>query len=73
MDCCKRSRSASKMCKMSLEGQSTRDGLRQEIYDWLYNEQTGLPVSKYDEDALSEKTGVIFHFFERRVEMGMAA
>ncbi|MCO4839136.1 MAG: type I restriction endonuclease subunit R [Rhodobacteraceae bacterium] len=53
--------------------QSTRDGLRQEIYDWLYNEQTGLPASKYDEDALSEKTTVIFNFFERRVELGMAA
>ena len=46
--------------------QSTRDGLKQEIYDLLYDEQTGLPASKYDEDALGSKTDALFQFFENR-------
>ncbi len=44
--------------------QSTRDGLRQEIYDLLYDEGTGLPASKYDESALDMKTDALFQFFE---------
>ena len=44
--------------------QSTRDGLRQEIYDLLYDESTGLPASKYNEDALVVKTDALFQFFE---------
>ena len=46
--------------------QSTRDGLKQEIYDLLYDERTGLPASKYDEDALGSKTDALFQFFENR-------
>lgn len=46
--------------------QSTRDGLRQEIYDLLYDEKTGLPATKYDDDALDAKTDVLFQFFENR-------
>lgn len=46
--------------------QSTRDGLKQEIYDLLYDEKTGLPATKYDEDALDLKTDLLFHFFENR-------
>ena len=53
--------------------QSTRDGLRQEIYDLLYDEQTGLPASKYDEDSLAERAAVVFNFFERRTQHAMAA
>lgn len=44
--------------------QSTRDGLRQEIYDLLYDEKTGLPATKYDDDALDANTDVLFQFFE---------
>lgn len=46
--------------------QSTRAGLRQEIYDLLYDERTGLPASKYDDDALEMKTDTLFQFFENR-------
>ena len=44
---------------------STRDGLRQNIYDRLYDERTGLPASKYDENALKVKTDTLFQFFEK--------
>jgi type I restriction enzyme R subunit len=43
--------------------QSTRDGLRQEIYDLLYDDRTGLPASKYDEEELHGRTGVLFQYF----------
>jgi type I restriction enzyme R subunit len=50
--------------------QSTRDGLRQEIYDLLYDDSTGLPASKYDDEILTEKTDAVFqhfmHQFDRR-------
>jgi type I restriction enzyme R subunit len=45
--------------------QSTRDGLRQNIYDRLYDERTGLPAAKYDETALEIKTDTLFQFFEK--------
>tara|TARA_R110000803_G_scaffold17030_2_gene46423 strand:- start:16902 stop:20120 length:3219 start_codon:yes stop_codon:yes gene_type:complete len=53
--------------------QSTRDGLRQEIYDLLYDEQTGLPASKYNDNDLAERTTVVFNFFETRALHAMAA
>jgi type I restriction enzyme R subunit len=53
--------------------ESTRDGLKQQIYDLLYNEQTGLPSSKYNDNDLAEKTAVIFNFFEARSLQAMAA
>jgi len=46
--------------------QSTRDGLRQEIFDLLYDETTGLPTSKYDDTELELKTEALFQFFEHR-------
>lgn len=46
--------------------QSTRDGLRQEIYDLLYDDRTGLPASKYDDETLSEKTDALFQYFSHR-------
>jgi type I restriction enzyme R subunit len=46
--------------------QSTRDGLKQDIYDFLYDEKTGLPPSKYEDAVLEEKTDVLFQFFENR-------
>jgi type I restriction enzyme, R subunit len=53
--------------------QSTRDGLRQEIYDLLYDDQTGLPASKYDDNALSKKTDAIFQYFMHRFDHGTVA
>ena len=43
-----------------IQKQSTRDGLKQEIYDLLYDERTGLPASKYDDHALDAKTAALF-------------
>ncbi len=48
------------------EKQSTRDDLRQQIYDLLYDDRTGLPASKYDESDLDEKTDVLFQHFMHR-------
>ncbi|MDH0611949.1 MULTISPECIES: type I restriction endonuclease subunit R [unclassified Agrobacterium] len=45
------------------EKQSTRDDLRQQIYDLLYDDRTGLPAAKYDEGDLDEKTDVLFQHF----------
>lgn len=45
---------------------STRDGFRQLIYDYLYDDNTGLPISAYNEDDLHTKTETLFQFFERR-------
>lgn len=55
------------------EKQSTRDGLRQEIYDLLYDDRTGLPASKYDNETLAEKTDAILQHFMHRFESGTAA
>jgi type I restriction enzyme R subunit len=54
------------------EKRSTRDGLRQEIYDLLYDDRTGLPASKYDDDALSEKTDAILSYFMHRADLSFA-
>lgn len=43
--------------------QSMRDGMRQEIYDLLYDDRTGLQASKYDDETLAEKTDTIFQHF----------
>ncbi|WP_114011727.1 type I restriction endonuclease subunit R [Cohaesibacter intestini] len=52
--------------------QATRDGLRQEIYDLLYDERTGLPASKYDDDELDARTDQLFAFFENSHHQGYA-
>nr|WP_321524895.1 type I restriction endonuclease subunit R [uncultured Cohaesibacter sp.] len=56
----------SKMEKVSdvFQKQATRDGLRQEIFDLLYDERTGLPASKYDDEELDVRTDQLFTFFE---------
>ena len=45
--------------------QSTRDALRTTIYDLLYDEDTGLPASKYQIDELEAKSSIIFDYFEQ--------
>jgi type I restriction enzyme, R subunit len=49
--------------------QSTRDGLRQEIYDLLYDDSTGLPASKYDDEILTEKTDAVFQHFMHQFDL----
>ena len=46
---------------------STRDRFRQSIYDFLYDDRTGLPVDQYSEDDLARKTDQIFGFFEGQI------
>ena len=46
--------------------ETTRDGLKNTIYDLLYDEATGLPADKFDDDALDTKTNLIFNYFETR-------
>jgi len=53
--------------------ESTRDGLKSKIYDLLYDEQTGLPADKFDDDALDVKTNLIFSYFETRALYQTAA
>ena len=46
------------------EKQTTRDGVRKVIFDFLFSEETGLP-SAYSENEIGEKTEVVFrHVFE---------
>ena len=45
---------------------STRDRFRQTIYDYLYDDRTGLPVESYSEDDLAAKTDMIFDFFAQQ-------
>ncbi|MCP4487452.1 MAG: type I restriction endonuclease subunit R [Gammaproteobacteria bacterium] len=40
--------------------ESTRDAVRQQIFDFLYDEKTGLPVEQYDEDEISDITEKVF-------------
>jgi len=46
--------------------EATRDALKSRIYDVLYDDNTGLPADKFDDDALDRKTNVIFNYFETR-------
>ena len=45
---------------------ATRDRFKQTIYDFLYDDRTGLPVDVYSEDDLHGKTDRLFQFFEQR-------
>ncbi|MGB3405073.1 MAG: type I restriction enzyme endonuclease domain-containing protein [Microcoleaceae cyanobacterium] len=40
--------------------ESTRDQIKTRIYDFLYNDETGLPVESYQENEVQEKTNIIF-------------
>lgn len=44
---------------------STRDRFRQSIYDFLYDDRTGLPAEQYSEGDLQVKTDLLFDFFAR--------
>lgn len=42
------------------EKESTRDRIKGAIYDFLYNDETGLPVESYEEHEVEEKTTTVF-------------
>ena len=46
------------------EKESTRDGVRKTIVDFLYSDNTGLPVESYTEDDVSAKAEAVYaHVF----------
>ena len=46
--------------------EATRDAIRQEIYDFLYNDETGLPES-YSPEEIQQKSAIVFaHVFSAR-------
>ncbi len=47
---------------------STRDRFKQTIYDFLYDDRTGLPTTSYNGEDLKAKTTDLYQFFERRVQ-----
>jgi len=47
------------------EKESTRDEVRQSIYDYLYDDRTGLPVNSYEEDEIKGLTDVLFNHVYR--------
>ena len=50
--------------------QRTRDGLRKEIYDFLYADKSGLPSSAYEINEIDEKTNAVYHhIFEAYPEL----
>lgn len=40
--------------------ESTRDAVKQQIYDFLYDERTGLPVEDYEEEEIADITERVF-------------
>lgn len=39
---------------------SSRDAVKQRIYDYLYDDKTGLPVDSYEAEEIEALTGVLF-------------
>ena len=44
--------------------QSTSDGFRQKIYDFLYDDRTGLPTETYTEQDVDMLTDQVFQHFQ---------
>lgn len=53
--------------------ESTSDGFRQSIYDFLYEENTGLPVDSYTPDDVELMTETVFAFVQMRHAQPMYA
>ena len=50
--------------------ESTRDAVKQQIFDFLYDERTGLPVEQYEEDEVSVITERVFlHIYRAYPEL----
>jgi len=47
------------------EKEATRDAVRTMIYNFLYSDETGLPVESFTEDDVNEKTEEVFHHIFR--------
>lgn len=47
------------------EKESTRDAVKQRIYDYLYDDKTGLPVDSYAEEEIEGLTDVLFNHVYR--------
>lgn len=47
------------------EKEGTRDAVKQGIYDYLYDERTGLPVESYEEDEIKGLTEALFNHVYR--------
>ena len=45
--------------------EGTRDAVRQRIYDFLYDDKTGLPVDNYEEEDIDMLTGVVYQHVYR--------
>ena len=52
------------------EKQATSDGLRQTIYDHLYDEKNGLPIEKFELNDLDTLTDTIFLYVKNRQSYG---
>jgi type I restriction enzyme, R subunit len=47
------------------EKEGTRDAVRQGIHDFLWSDDTGLPVDSYTEDEVQQKAGEVYlHVFQ---------
>ena len=50
--------------------ESTRDAVKQQIFDFLYDERTGLPVEQYEDDDISNITEKVFiHIYRAYPEL----
>jgi type I restriction enzyme R subunit len=47
------------------EKESTRDAVRQRIYDYLYDDKTGLPEESYEENEIKGLTELLFNHVYR--------
>lgn len=48
---------------------TTRQQFKTTIYDFLYDDRTGLPEEAYDEEDLNNMSGLIFGYFENKVRV----
>lgn len=50
--------------------ESSRDAVKQQIFDFLYDEKTGLPIEQYEEDEISDITNRVFlHIYRAYPEL----
>jgi len=47
------------------EKEGTRDAVKQRIYDYLYDDTTGLPVESYEEEEIQGLTNLLFNHVYR--------
>jgi len=52
---------------------TTREGLKTTIFNFLYDDKTGLPVDSYEETEIQQISNVVFAHFENRTRQAAAA